>query len=101
MKNCYEEVLEEEVTKLKHENEELKCMLKDMQESLDIANGEIVDQMYRICGCFEIEDARMTAAYQDIAGILINNGYTVELTPLHNNTKIRIVIKESEGNKNE
>lgn len=101
MKNCYEEVLEEEVTKLKRENEELKCMLKDMQESLDIANDEMVNQMHRICGCFEIKGTRMTAAYQDIAGILINNGYTVELTPLYNNTKMRIVIKESEGNKNE
>lgn len=88
MKNCYEEVLEE-VTKLKRENEKLKYMLKDM---------------YRIRGCFEIEGAGITAAYQDIAGILLGavyNGYTVELTPLHNNTKIRIVIKESEDNKNE
>jgi len=81
---------------LRSENEELKHMLNDMQESLNVANDEAVGQMLRICGCFEIEGARITAAYQDLIGILINNGYTVEVTPLHNNTKMKIIVKESE-----
>lgn len=89
--------LKEENRCLKSANEELRYRLDDMQESLDIANNEAVDQMLRICGCFEIEGARTTAAYQDLVGILISNGYAVEVTPLHNNTKMRITVKESEG----
>lgn len=69
--------LKEENCCLKAENEELKYMLNDMQESLDIANDVAVDQMLRTCGCFEIEGGRATAAYQDLIGILISNGYTV------------------------
>ena len=76
-------------------------MLNDLQESLDIANDEAVNQMLRVCGCVEVEGARITAAYQDLVGILISNGYTVEITPLYNNTKMRIVIKESEELGNE
>ena len=29
------------------------------------------------------------------------NGYTVEVTPLHNNTRLQVVIKESEDEVNE
>lgn len=90
----------EELTAKNHclyeENQDLKYQLNDMQESLDIANNEAVDQMLRTCGCFEIDGSRISAAYQDLVGILINNGYTVEVIPLHNNTKMRIVVKESE-----
>lgn len=86
---------------LQKENEDLKYMLNDLQESLDIANDEAVNQMLRVCGCVEVEGARITAAYQDLVGILISNGYTVEITPLYNNTKMRIVIKESEELGNE
>ena len=41
------------------------------------------------------------AAYQDLVGILLANGYTVEVTPLHNNTRLQVVIKESEDEVNE
>lgn len=57
--------------------------------------------MSRLCGCIEIEGTRITAAYQDLVGILLANGYTVEVTPLHNNTKLQVVIKESEDEINE
>ena len=50
--------------------------------------------MSRLCGCIEIEGTRITAAYQDLVGILLANGYTVEVTPLHNNTRLQVVIKE-------
>ena len=90
----------EELTAKNHclyeENQDLKYQLNDMQESLDIANDEAVDQMLRVCGCFEIDGSRISSAYQDLVGIFISNGYTVEVTPLHNNTKMRIVVKESE-----
>lgn len=49
----------------------------------------------------EIEGTRITAAYQDLVGILLANGYTVEVTPLHNNTRLQVVIKESEDEINE
>ena len=94
-KNSYEEVLEAEVAKLKEENrhlkderDELKYMLNDMHSVVDAANDEI-------------EGTRITSAYQDLVGILLANGYTVEVTPLHNNTRLQVVIKESEDEINE
>ena len=101
-KNSYE-VLEAEVAKLKEENrhlkderDELKYMLNDMHSVVDAANDDFFNEMSRLCGCIEIEGTRITAAYQDLVGILLANGYTVEVTPLHNNTKLQVVIKESE-----
>lgn len=89
-KNSYEEVLEAEVAKLKEENrhlkderDELKYMLNDMRSVVDAANDDFFNEMSRLCGCIEIEGTRITAAYQDLVGILLANGYTVEVTPLH------------------
>ena len=100
-KNSYE-VLEAEVAKLKEENrhlkderDELKYMLNDMHSVVDAANDDFFNEMSRLCGCIEIEGTRITAAYQDLVGILLANGYTVEVTPLHNNTRLQVVIKES------
>ena len=91
-KNSYEEVLEAEVAKLKEENrhlkderDELKYMLNDMYSVVDTANDYFFSEMSRLCGCIEIEGTRITSAYQDLVGILLANGYTVEVTPLHNN----------------
>lgn len=108
-KNSYEEVLEAEVAKLKEENrhlkderDELKYMLNDMHSVVDAANDDFFSEMSRLCGCIEIEGTRITAAYQDLVGILLANGYTVEeVTPLHNNTRLQVVIKESEDEINE
>ena len=97
-KNSYEEVLEAEVAKLKEENrhlkderDELKYMLNDMYSVVDAANDDFFNEMSRLCGCIEIEGTRITAAYQDL----------VEVTPLHNNTRLQVVIKESEDEINE
>ena len=105
-KNSYE-VLEAEVAKLKEENrhlkderDELKYMLNDMHSVVDAANDDFFNEMSRLCGCIEIEGTRITAAYQDLVGILLANGYTVEVTPLHN-TRLQVVIKESEDEINE
>ena len=103
-KNSYEEVLEAEVAKLKEENRHLKDErdeLKDMYSVVDAANDDFFSEMSRLCGCIEIEGTRITAAYQDLVGILLANGYTVEVTPLHNNTRLQVVIKESEDEINE
>lgn len=107
-KNSYEEVLEAEVAKLKEENrhlkderDELKYMLNDMHSVVDAANDDFFNEMSRLCGCIEIEGTRITAAYQDLVGILLANGYTVEVTPLYNNTRLQVVIKESEDEINE
>lgn len=96
-KNSYE-VLEAEVAKLKEENrhlkderDELKYMLNDMHSVVDAANDDFFNEMSRLCGCIEIEGTRITAAYQDLVGILLANGYTVEVTPLHNNTRLQVV----------
>ena len=84
-KNSYE-VLEAEVAKLKEENrhlkderDELKYMLNDMHSVVDAANDDFFNEMSRLCGCIEIEGTRITAAYQDLVGILLANGYTVEV----------------------
>lgn len=107
-KNSYEEVLKSEVAKLKEENrhlndenKELKYMLNDMYSVVDAANDDFFNEMSRLCGCIEIEGTRITSAYQDLVGILLANGYTVEVTPLHNNTRLQVVIKESEDEVNE
>lgn len=97
-KSGYEEIakLKEENRHLKDENKELKYMLNDVQTTIDAVNDGFSDEMQRFCGCIEIEGAKITAAYQDLVGILLANGYTVEVTPLHNNTRLQIIIKESE-----
>lgn len=114
-KNSYEEVLESEVAKLKEEhdylqkenmclkecNKELMNHVDELQELVDEANDDYACEVSRICGCIEIEGTRITAAYQDLVGILLANGYTVEVTPLHNNTRLQVVIKESEDEINE
>lgn len=106
-KNSYE-VLEAEVAKLKEENrhlkderDELKYMLNDSIVLLMLQMMTFFNEMSRLCGCIEIEGTRITAAYQDLVGILLANGYTVEVTPLHNNTRLQVVIKESEDEINE
>ena len=50
-----------------------------------------------IAGCIDL----MLEFDQDLVGILLANGYTVEVTPLHNNTRLQVVIKESEDEINE
>lgn len=81
---------------LKFENEALQYMLQDMQEVVNIANGEKVQEMFRVCGCIVIDGIHKSAAYQDMVGILLSNGYGVELEPVENGTKLMLTIKESE-----
>lgn len=48
------------------------------------------------CGCIVIEGGRTSAAYQDLVGILLANNYSVEVIPLYEGRKLKIIIKESE-----
>ena len=73
--------LNAEIHQLRDKNEELSYMLNDLQESVEIANGEDVREMLRTCGEITIEGAYASAQYQDIVGILLRNGYEVELCP--------------------
>lgn len=88
--------LTEENAALKSENEALKYMLHDMQEAVNIANDEAVQEMFSVCGCIVIDGIHKSAAYQDMVGILLGNGYGVELEPVENGTKLMLTIKESE-----
>lgn len=90
-----------EIHQLMDKNEELSYMLNDLQESVEIANGEEMREMLRTCGQITIEGMHATAQYQDIVGILLRNGYEVELAPVRNGTKLKITIKESEDCFNE
>ena len=48
------------------------------------------------CGCIVIEGSRTSAAYQDLVGILLANNYSVEVIPMDERRKLKIIIKESE-----
>lgn len=93
--------LNAEIHQLRDKNEELSYMLNDLQESVEIANGEEMREMLRTCGQITIDGMHATAQYQDIVGILLRNGYEVELAPVRNGTKLKITIKESEDCFNE
>lgn len=54
----------------------------------ELANDEIPE-----CGYVELTKH---TCYQDFIGILINNGYKVQVEPLNNGTKLGITIIESE-----
>ena len=82
---------------LREINRELEHQLKD----LEIANGEEVREVLRTCGQITVEGVQASAQYQDIVGILLRNGYEVELAPVRNGTKLKITIKESEDCFNE
>ena len=87
--------------RLQKENEELRYQLNDLQEAVNSANDEDVREMFRVCGCIIIEGIQASAQYQDIVGILLRNGYEVELATVRNGTKLKITIKESEDCFNE
>lgn len=88
--------LEEENNYLKAKCEELHCMLTNLQESVDTANDEAINEMFHEGGCVVIEGMQRSAAYQDVVGVLLMNDYTVELEPIEQGRRLKITIKESE-----
>lgn len=102
-KNKEQEIrsLRRQIDALKAENNELLYRLSDMQEAVDLANNDYLNEQFRTCGCVVIEGASKSAAYQDMVGILIHEGYEVTLAPVQMGKKLKITIKEREGNGNE
>lgn len=87
-------VLTHDKENLLAENGRLGYMLNDqiktsvMYAEQALANDEVCD-----CGYVELTNH---TCYQDFIGILINNGYTVQIEPLNNGKNLGITILESE-----
>lgn len=88
-------ILKHKTESLLEENGRLGYTLNDqinttaMYAEQALANDEIP-----LCGQVELTNA---TCYQDFIGILINNGYTVQIEPLNNGKNLGITILESEG----
>lgn len=102
-KNKEQEIrkLRQQIAALGSENDTLKYMLNDVQEVANAANDDYMREQFRTCGCVVIEGASKSAAYQDMVGILLHEGYEVTLVPVQMGKKLKITIKEREGNGNE
>ena len=83
--------LENERNQLMAENQELKYIINDIKSVNDIEKECAAE-----CGCIVIEGSRTSAAYQDLVGILLANNYSVEVIPMDERRKLKIIIKESE-----
>lgn len=88
--------LENERNQLMAENQELKYIINDIQSVNDIMREDIEKECAAECGCIVIEESRTSAAYQDLVGILLANNYSVEVIPMDERRKLKIIIKESE-----
>lgn len=88
--------LKKENDTLKSKIEELKCAIHEIQAVNEIMRDDIENAVAAECGCILIEGARYSAAYQDMVGILLSNGYGVELMPIDQNRRLKLIIKESE-----
>ena len=75
---------------------ELKYILNDVKAINDAMREDIEKEVAAECGCVVIEGNRTSAAYQDLVGILLANNYTVEVIPMDDRRKLKIIIKESE-----
>ena len=76
--------------------EELKYCLNDIQAINDAMRDDIESAVAAECGCIVIDGAKYSAAYQDMVGSLLSNGYSVELMPVDRGRKLKVTIKESE-----
>lgn len=92
-----------EISRLKEKNAdlvaqviELKHTLNDVKTINDAMREDIEKEVAAECGCVVIEGSRISAAYQDFVGILLANNYAVEMIPMDDHRKLKIIIKESE-----
>ena len=92
--------LEESVAALEAENRELKYIMHDieatnrmMQEAINCMRFGIEQEVAAECGCVILANS---TCYQDFVGILLNNGYIVEVEPIHEGRSLKITIKEGE-----
>lgn len=88
MKNLEKQLekLKEENHYLKSENEELKYILNDIHEIKDVEERRLEETR----GCVILDNG----CCSDFVGILLNNGYTVQITPLDKGRKFGIFITE-------
>ena len=89
--------LKRRVRILEQENSHLNYIINDIQATNEMyaAQALAADEIPEY-GYIEIEGCRTSAAYQDLVGILINNGYAVTVEPIQNGKKLGITIMESE-----
>lgn len=97
------ETLKGKCEKLICENQEMKQRIAELKHRLndvyainEVMRGDIESAVAAECGTIVIEGAKFSASYQDLVGILLSNGYGVELTPVDHDRKLRVTIKESE-----
>lgn len=90
--------LKEQNAALEAENSELKYIVNDieatnrmMQESISRMCDDIEQEIAAECGCVILSHS---TCYQDFVGILLNNGYAVEVEPIHKGRSLKITIKE-------
>lgn len=88
---------------LSKENETLKYCIQDIQATNEMIQKQVGDMRDIIedgvaaeCGCVVLEGASRNASYQDFVGILLHNGYGVELQPINMGKSLKIIIKEGE-----
>jgi hypothetical protein len=92
--------LEQKNAALDAENRELMYIMHDieainrmMQESINSMRDDIEQEVAAECGCVILANS---TCYQDFVGTLLNNGYTVEVEPIHKGRSLKITIKEGE-----
>lgn len=93
----------EEINRLKKansclyaENQELKHIIHNIQAVNNAMRDDIEKECAAECGCIIIEGIRTNAMYQDLVGVFLANNYAVEIIPMDDNRRLKIIIKESE-----
>lgn len=90
------------IARLKKENRDLEAQVTELKyvlndvKAINDAIREGIEKEAAECGCVVIEGGRTSAAYQDLVGILLANNYAVEVIPMDDHRKLKIIIKESE-----
>lgn len=75
---------------------EIESTMCNYMEQVDAMREIIENNVAAECGCVVIEGSRTSAAYQDFVGILLANNYAVEVIPMDDHRKLKVIIKESE-----
>lgn len=74
---------------------EINATVSHCTEQVDAMREIIEDGVATECGCVVIKGSPTSAAYQDLVGILLANNYAVEVIPMDDHRKLKIIIKES------
>lgn len=92
----------ERIKELEDENKELTEKNLYLQKTCEELKGIIrtaastseraVSEQLKVCGCVEIEGTRTSAAYQDMVGILLCENYTVQLKPLDDRKRLKLLF---------